>query len=73
MNLPLKVRVTLLSSCLVSFEPEKKCLPVNAKNNLQGHERIFETEAKEVWVAQGNPLSAQEANQFTLLAPVIID
>jgi hypothetical protein len=69
----LKFGFEFLAACLETLHPDEKGLPVNAQDDLKRQEGILQGKVKEVAVIQGNTLTGQHADQFTLSAPVVID
>jgi hypothetical protein len=69
----LKFGFEFLAACLETLPPDQKGLPVNAQDDLKRQEGILQGKVKEVAVIQGNTLTGQHADQFTLSAPVVID
>lgn len=63
----------LLSAGLQPLEPEEERLPMDAEDDPKGEEGVFEGKPQKSAVSEGNAFSGQGAEEFALLAAVIVD
>ena len=61
------------AACREAFHPEKKSLPVNAKNDLECQERVFERKEQEILIGEGDSDPRENTDQLALFAAVVID
>ena len=61
------------AACREAFHPEEKSLPVNAKNDLECQERVFERKEQEIQIGEGDSEPRENTDQLALFAAVVID
>lgn len=69
----LQFRVRLLASCGDPLAPNPEGLPMDAEDDFECEEGVFEGEPKQRVVGEGNTGAGQGAYEFLLLATVVVD
>jgi hypothetical protein len=72
-NSALEFRKGFLATCREAFQPEKKSLPVDAKDDLECQKRVFERKEQEISIGEGDSDPGENTDQLSLLGAVVID
>jgi hypothetical protein len=73
MDSALQFRKGFLVASRVAFQPEKEGLPVDAKDDLECQEWVFERKEQEVPIGEGDHDPGENTYELSLLTPVVID
>ena len=69
----LQFRQGFLAASREAFQPEKKSLPVNAKNDLECQERVFERKEQEMPIGERDSDPSENTDQLALFAAIVIN